>query len=258
MHRETARGRRRSRSLVVVFLALAIVAVFGIAAQQALALGSYAHDGIGPADCSACHDGAPSKATATNAKCITCHTGYAAMSASKTCWTCHTPGQDMAPVKSGAPADCTLACHLANGTTSTHVAHTDRPTTCTVCHPLTTSATVANGSPHHTAKVLPATTITLKVVPTSIKLKKTVTAAGLVTPVSLVGEPVALTAQMKKGTKWVKAKAVAVEVTAVGATAAYSWTYKPLKKGSYRIQAVIKATADYKGSVSPWRAFKVK
>ena len=254
MHRETTHTARRSRSLVVLFLALAIVAVFGIAAQQALAKadGSYNHGG---AVCANCH-GTPF--APTNAKCITCHKGYAAVFPSKNCWTCHTPGQDMAPVKSGAPADCTVACHLASGATSTHVAHTDRPTICTVCHPLTTSATIANGSPHHTAKALPATTITLKVAPTSIKLKKTVTAAGIVTPVSLVGEPVALTAQMKKGTKWVKAKAVAVEVTAVGATAAYSWTYKPLKKGSYRIQAVIKATADYKGSVSPWRAFKVK
>ena len=38
MHRETAHTSRRSRSLVALLLALAIVAVFGIAAQQALAI----------------------------------------------------------------------------------------------------------------------------------------------------------------------------------------------------------------------------
>jgi len=256
MDRESARGRRRSRSLVVVFLALAVVTVFGIAAQQALALPSYVHDGA--TACTACHNGAPAKGNVTNAKCITCHTGYAVINSSKTCWTCHTPGQDMAPVKSGAPADCTVACHLASGDTSTHVAHTDRPTTCTVCHPLTTSPTIANGSPHHTAKTLAKTTVSLKVAPASIKLRKTVTAAGIVTPVSLVGEPVTLTAQLKSGAKWVKSKAAAVEVTSVGATAAYSWTYKPLKKGVYRMQAAVKATSDYAGSSSKWVTFRVK
>ena len=121
----------------------------------------------------------------------------------------HTPGQDMAPVKAGAPADCTVACHLANGTTNTHVAHTDRPTTCTMCHPLTVSATNAGGSPHHTAKVPVTTTISLKITPTSIKLKKSVKSTGAVTPVDeLVGVRVFLKAEMKKGTTWAKARPV--------------------------------------------------
>jgi len=255
MHRETAQKSRRSRSLVVLVLALAIVAVFGIAAQQALAVpdGSFNHGG---ATCANCHPPTPP----TNNKCTACHTGgFAVPIANQTCWTCHTPGQNMAPVKTGAPASCVAVCHLANGTTSQHVAHTDgRSTDCTTCHKLTVSATNPNGSPHHTAKTLPATTVTLKVAPTSIMLKKTVTAAGVVTPVSLVGKPVALAAQMRSGTKWIKAKTVAVQVSAVGTTAAYSWTYKPLKKGTYRMQAAIKATTDYAASISKWVTFKVK
>lgn len=254
MQRETTFTARRSRSLVLAFLALAIVAVFGIAAQQALAIPSYAHDGA--TTCAQCHDGAPSSAAnATNAKCITCHTGYAAMSATKKCWTCHDPGQDMAPVKSGAPAICTVTCHMPKSATNTHVAHTDRPTTCTVCHPLTTSATIANGSPHHLAKVLATTTITLKMTPASIKLKKSVKASGAVTPIlKLVGVKVGLKAEMKKGTKWVKAKTGSATVSAAGL---YTWTYKPTKKGSYRVIATILPAADYLGSTAT-KPFKVK
>jgi len=53
-------------------------------------------------------------------------------------------------------ASCTSACHLADGTTSTHVAHADRPPTCSTCHPLTASVTSAAGSPHHTRPRPPA------------------------------------------------------------------------------------------------------
>ena len=44
----------------------------------------------------------------------------------------------------------------------------------------------------------------------------------------------------------------------MSATGAYSWNYKPAKKGTYRMTASIVATADYKGSKSPSRPFKVK
>src|SRR5665647_731293 len=117
MHRETTHRSRRSRSLVVLLLALAIVAVFGIAAQQALASPSFVHGG---AACASCHNGSPAAGNVTNARCITCHTGYAALNATKTCWTCHTPGQAMASVKTGAPASCIAVCHLANATDNTH------------------------------------------------------------------------------------------------------------------------------------------
>ena len=55
MHRETVKDRGRSRSLVVLLLALAIVAVFGIAATQAFALPTFTTPvkGIGP--CVSCH-----------------------------------------------------------------------------------------------------------------------------------------------------------------------------------------------------------
>lgn len=257
MHRETAHTTRRSRSLIVLVLALAIVTVFGIAAQQALAFESYSH---GPTTiaCGTCHT-VNTSTPPKNADCVTCHTGYATIASGKTCWTCHTPGQDMTPVKAAAPANCTTVCHLANGTDSTHVAHVPDRGVCTTCHPLTSTATNANGSWHHTAQAPPApfaTKVTLKVAPTSIKLKKTVKATGTATPAAdLAGVKVTLKAQRKKGAKWVAAKSATATVKATGA---YSWTYKPAKKGTYRMQATIKATATYKASKSVFKTFKVK
>jgi len=52
---QTARGIRLRRSLVGLFLALAVVAVTGIAAQQALARNTYAHGGMDTPDCGVCH-----------------------------------------------------------------------------------------------------------------------------------------------------------------------------------------------------------
>lgn len=143
---QTARGIRRRRSLVGLVLALAVIAVIGIAAQQALAYTTHVHGGIDT--CEACHLNGHTLDTPVNEVCNTCHPGYALPSASTMCWTCHTPGQHMSGARNDA--SCTSACHLADGTTSTHVAHADRPTTCSTCHPLTASVTDAAGSPHHT------------------------------------------------------------------------------------------------------------
>jgi len=340
MHRETAHTARRSRSLVVLLLALAIVTVFGIAAQQALAKsdGSYNHGG---ASCSSCHTGGFSAATASSAKCITCHTGYVVINATKKCWTCHTPGQNMAPIKTGVPASCTATCHLANGTTHQHNPHPTRGT-CTTCHNVTTSYNNANGSPHHKAQAPAAPKVTsftpasgpvgtsvtltgtgftgatkvafhgaaattfsvssaIKITATvpsgatsgtiavttasgtgtsatsftvtappftptltlklsgltsgAIKLGQRVTAKGKVTPTSLAGSKVTLTVQKKNGARWVKVKRVARTISATGT---YSWKYKPLKRGAYRMRATIAKTAAHTAAKTVWRKFKVK
>ena len=81
------------------------------------------------------------------------------------------------------------------------------------------------------------------------------TAKGAVTPTSLAGSKVTLTAQLKKGTKWVKAKTGSAPISSTGA---YSWKYKPAKKGAYRVQAVIVKTATHAAATSKWLAFKVK
>jgi hypothetical protein len=89
----------------------------------------------------------------------------------------------------------------------------------------------------------------------SVKLGKSVTATGTVTPTSLAGSKVTLTAQLKKGAKWVKAKTFQA---AINSTGVYSWKYKPAKKGAYRMQAVIAASPTSAAATTKWLAFKVK
>jgi len=107
-------------------------------------------------------------------------------------------------------------------------------------------------TPTPTPTPTPAPTLTLKLTGLksgSIKLGKSVTAKGVVTPASLAGGKVALKAQLKKGAKWVKAKAFSALITSTGA---YSWKYKPAKKGSYRVQAVIAGTAAHAAATTKW------
>jgi photosystem II stability/assembly factor-like uncharacterized protein len=88
-----------------------------------------------------------------------------------------------------------------------------------------------------------------------MKLGKSVTAKGTVTPTSLAGSKVTLTAQLKKGAKWVKAKSMARTISASGA---YSWKYKPAKRGAYRMRAAIAKTAAHAAATTKWRTFRVK
>ncbi len=99
--------------------------------------------------------------------------------------------------------------------------------------------------------------MTARATPTTIRLRKTVKTTGAVTPVAtLAGKKVALRVDFKKGTKWVKAKTASATVTATGA---YSWKYKPLKKGTFRVKASIAAmTGVYKASKTAYKTFKVK
>jgi hypothetical protein len=150
----------RLRLLGVAAVAvLLLVGAGGFAAPFAGAYDSYVHgDIVGDADpCGWCHQDDHTDWPPTNSKCLTCHGDYDVADASLTCWTCHTPGQDMSAARSDGA--CTAACHLADGTTVTHGAHADRPATCTSCHPVSSSATQAGGSPHHTF-VPPAASVT--------------------------------------------------------------------------------------------------
>ena len=142
----------RAAGLIV---ALALATVLWIGAPRALAYGTYMHGGM--VTCATCHLDGHTRWKPVNEVCNTCHPGYALPSASAMCWTCHAPGQDMSGVRNDAA--CIAACHLADGATSTHAAHADRPATCTACHALTASVTDAVGSPHHTRPLPPPPTV---------------------------------------------------------------------------------------------------
>lgn len=104
------------------------------------------------------------------------------------------------------------------------------------------------------------TTVTLSKVKLSglhgsvLTYKKTMTASGTVTPASLGGK-VTLTAQRKSGSTWLAASSSARTLTTKGT---YSWSYKPTKKASYRIQATIAATGTHAAASSVWTTFSVK
>ena len=184
---QTAFGTRLGRSLVGLFLVLAVGAVFGIAARQASAYGTYEHGGI--TTCAVCHQDGHTDRKPVNEVCNTCHPIYRVPSDSTTCWTCHTPGQDMSGFRNDAA--CTSVCHLPDGTNSYHAGHADRSATCSTCHPLTASLTDPGGSPHHTRRQPPAPLV-----------------ASFVPVAAAVGNPVTLT-----GTGFIGAYAVSFNGT---------------------------------------------
>ena len=133
--------------LVAVVVGLAIVA--SIAAQPAGANSGYKH---GPAQaCSSCHPGGDTNVKPTNAKCTACHTGGFAAVGLNTCWTCHTPGQDVSGFKT--PTGCAdgvsrPGCHADP---APHVGSTLK-NGCTSCHSVTTSAANPSNSSHHASR----------------------------------------------------------------------------------------------------------
>ena len=109
-----------------------------------------------------------------------------------------------------------------------------------------------------TYSVVVKTKVTLKLAGLksgAMKLGKRVTASGNVSPASLVGGKVKLTVQRKKSGKWVKAKTAYATIMS---SRAYSWKYKPTKRSTYRMRAVITKTAAHASAATTWRAFKVK
>jgi hypothetical protein len=127
-----------------------------------------------------------------------------------------------------------------------------------------TSGTIAVTTPGGTATSAASFTIVVKPKVTlklsglkrgAMKLGKRLTAKGKVTPTSLARSKVKLTVQKKRGSKWVTVKSTARTTSASGA---YSWKYKPAKRGAYHMRAAIAKTAAHTAAKTKWRTFKVK
>jgi len=253
MHRETAHTSRRSRSLVVLLLALAIVTVFGIAAQQALAYSAYQHD---VAVCVNCHPSGTATPP-TNAECTACHTGgFVAVSsgAPKTCWTCHTPGQSMSTVQTASGCASGVGGAACHGTTAKHVGAT-LPGGCTSCHSVVTGATKPSNSSHHVVSYTVKPALSLSLSATRILLGRTVTAKGVMHRV-IKGGTVTITVQ-KKNLAGVY-KPLLKKVVTSTALETYSWKYKPLKKGSYRMRSSVPASGKIRAGVTAYKTFTVR
>ena len=88
----------------------------------------------------------------------------------------------------------------------------------------------------------------------ALRLGGRLAAKGTVTPLRFAGSRVKLTVQ-KQGRKWVTVKTVTRESSAKGD---YHWTYRPAKRGLYRLQATIAKTNMTAAAATTWRRFRVK
>ena len=142
--------RRCSPAVIAGAALLCIMAAFAATAvvpPSALAYSDYVHGDVTAIGCSACHTDNHTNWPVASEACLGCHTGYRAPASPTTCWTCHTPGQDMSWARTDAA--CTAECHLPGGTTSRHAAHEGGGPACTTCHPVSPSVTDPGESPHH-------------------------------------------------------------------------------------------------------------
>jgi Sortilin, neurotensin receptor 3,/IPT/TIG domain len=87
-----------------------------------------------------------------------------------------------------------------------------------------------------------------------LKLGRRLTAKGVVTPSVLAGNKVRFVLQKKVG-KWRAVKTVTLTIKRGGAC---SWTYKPAKRGAYRLQVTIAKTATHGAATTKWLSLKVK
>ena len=122
--------------------------------------------------------------------------------------------------------------------------------------PTVTPTPAPTVTPTPTPTVTPTAKLTLKLSGLkggTLKLGQLVTAKGRVTPTSLAGSEVTLIVQRKKGGLWVKVTRFA---RTIGVSGAYTGTYKPTKKGSYRLRATIAKAAAHTAAATKWLTFK--
>ena len=89
----------------------------------------------------------------------------------------------------------------------------------------------------------------------ALRLGRRLAARGFVTPSALAGGKVTLTVQRRQNGAWRKVKTVLSTVRAGGA---FSWTYRPAKRGGFRVQATFAKTATNMTATTKWRTFKVE
>jgi hypothetical protein len=119
------------------------------------------------------------------------------------------------------------------------------------------SVTTSGVTPTPTPTATPAPKLTLKLsglTNGALKLGRRVTAKGTVRPLNLAGGKVTLTVQRDLDGKWPKVTAV---VRTVGTAGSFTWTYKPARKGTYRVKAATAATATHAAAKTTWRTFGV-
>jgi hypothetical protein len=200
MHRES---KSRRRSLTLLLLVLAAVALLGIMAVQAFGLPTFdkADKGIGP--CDKCHAMAATHAKHSTVACDKCHATGTATPLPSACASCHTEATIMA-----AAPHTAQKCGTTDG-----------------CHgyvaPVAASIAIDTISPPN--KV--------------VKVRKTIKFSGGVTPIDTAATGVSWVVEIKSGNSWKKVKSGSAKLGFLGGAMRFSYSYKPLKKGSFRTSA---------------------
>ncbi len=120
---------------------------------------------------------------------------------------------------------------------------------------VTTLGGTATSTGRFTVLIKPTLTLKLSGLTSgALRLGKILTASGKVTPTNL-GSKVTLTVQREQSGHWLAVTAV---VRTLSTTGTYSWTYKPAKRGAYRIKTTIAKTATHTAATTVWLAFTVK
>ena len=330
------RQRPGVRLAALLSTVLAALAAAAFTAPAAPAYPTYVHGDTAATGCSACHMDNHTNWPVAAEVCIGCHTGYRVPDPPTTCWTCHTPGQDMGWAR--ADAACTADCHLADGSISRHEAHAGGSPTCTSCHPVSPSATDAGGSPHHDppapappvvggfapaegpagtvvtvtgsgfgrvvavtfggvrastfsplsdtqlTAVVPygaatgpvavltaggtgtsaesfvvpgrvSASLTVSAAPRTVARGARVTVRGSLQPAALAGATVDIVFERRTGADWARAGGTSVASSAAGA---FGCTWRPPRSGSYRVRAVLAASATHTGAHSAWAGFRAR
>jgi hypothetical protein len=247
-------GRARIAALMAIVVGLAIAAA--VVVQPALAYDHPTTDTFkhGTATlCGSCHPVTGPTDPRTNDLCTQCHTpGFAAVG-SKTCWTCHLPGQDMSTVQTAAGCATGVAGAGCHATATKHVGATLNGG-CTSCHSVVSSSTNPSNSSHHVVSYTVKPALSLAVTPAKIALKKTVTAKGIMHRM-VTGGTLTILVEKKSGAAWKKVTAKVVTSTALET---YTWKYKPAKKGSYRMRASVPASGKILAGKTVNKMFTVK
>jgi hypothetical protein len=89
----------------------------------------------------------------------------------------------------------------------------------------------------------------------ALKLGKRVHASGDAGPASLAGAVATIIVERRTHGEWHKIGAV---TATIAGDCAYSRSYKPAKRGAYRVRVTIAATEATSAAATTWRKFTVK
>jgi hypothetical protein len=221
---QTLRGRLTPAIVVAVLVVLVAIVTLGALARPAAAQSTF----VSCASSIACHNQSGGDA----------FHGKSGHQAAASCATCHVNGFGAA--NAGVTPNACMTCHAPASAVVTKTTHTAQACgTTSGCHGVPSPTP----TPTATATVAATTKLTAKVAPTTVKVRRKVKVSGLAGPLpALVSAKVAFRVDRKVGTKWVKMK---TGTATVGATGAYAWSYKVVKKGSHRVTVSIAKTTKF-------------